>query len=134
MVLARGALPSGVDRAIAEVEADLGARRAFVRSLGPALYDCVAEVAPGAGIERDAVLDDGRFAWGDVLTTDRRPEKVPISPLVAAVLRALDGRSTLDEVVARLAGGDEARTAALRSHLPLLVETMHAEGVLELRR
>ena len=33
-----------------------------------------------------------------------------------------------------VAGGDEARAAALRAHLPLLVETLHAEGVLELRR
>jgi hypothetical protein len=116
------------------VEADLGARRTFVRSLGPALFGYVAEVAPGVVLGRDAVLDDGRFEWGDVLSTDRRSEKVPISPLVAAVLRALDGSSTLDEVVGHLAGGDEERAAALRAHVPQLVETMHAEGILDLHR
>lgn len=134
MVLARGALPDGVEGAIAEVEADLGARRSFVRELGAALFDRVADVAPGAAIGRDAVLDDGSFAWGEVLVTERRAEKVPVSPLVAAVFRAIDGRRTLGEVVDRLAAGDAARAAALRSHLPLLIETMHAEGVVELGR
>jgi hypothetical protein len=134
VVLAQGELPGGVDRAIAAVEADLDDRRAFVRGLGPALFDRVASLAAGVTVGRDAVLDDGRFTWGDALSSAQRPEKVPISPLVAAVLDALDGRRTLGEVADGLAGPDEGRRAALRSHLPLLVETMYAEGALHLRR
>lgn len=134
VVLAQGELPAGVDRAIADVEAELAERRAFVHGLGPALFEHVVSVSPGVTIGRDAVLDDGRFAWGAVLASDRRPEKVPVSPLVAAVLLALDGRQTLHEVIDQLSGSDDERRAALRSLVPLLVETMHAEGAVEIRR
>jgi hypothetical protein len=134
VVLAQGELPAGMDRAITDVEADLAERRAFVRGLGPALFEHVASISPGVTIERDAVLDDGRFVWGAVLASDRRPEKVPVSPLVASVLLALDGRHTLDEVIDHLTGSDDERRAALRSLVPLLVETMHAEGAVEIRR
>jgi halogenation protein CepH len=132
-VLAQGSLPEGLADAISAVEADLGGRRAYVRSLGPALLERVAVAAPGVRVGRDAVLDDGRFTWGEALSSPQRPEKVPVSPLVAAVLAALDGRRTLGEVVAALAGGDEARARALGQHLPLIVETLHADGAIELR-
>ena len=135
IVLARGALPAGVDRAIAEVEADLG--RPGGRSCAASDRRCSTtspRSRPTSPSGATQSSHDGRFEWGAVLTSARRTEKVPVSPLVVAVLRAFDGRRTLDEVVDRLAGADEARSAALRSHLPLLVETMHAEGVLELRR
>jgi flavin-dependent dehydrogenase len=131
-VLAQGRLPGDLDRAIAEVEADLAARRHHVRSLGAALGSRVASLAPGVSLARDVVLDDGRFAWGDTLSSPTRPEKVPLSPLVAAVLRSLDGRRTLGDVVDGLAAGDDARRSALSAHLPLLVETLFADGAIEL--
>jgi hypothetical protein len=132
MVLAQGAIPEAVDDAIAEAEDDLAGRRTFVRELGPALFDQVASVAD-ITIGRDAVFADGSFAWGAVIASARRTEKVPVSGLVVAVLRALDGRRTLGEVADELAGGDGARRTALRAHLPVLVETLHAEGAIDLR-
>jgi flavin-dependent dehydrogenase len=130
-VLAQGNLPAGLEGAIASVEADLAARRDHVQGLGPALLDEVARRAPGVAVGRDAVLDGGRFVWGETLSTPNRSERVPVSPLVATVVRALDGRR-LAEVLDDLSGGDDARRAALAAHLPPLIGTLYADGAVEL--
>ena len=135
MVLAGGALPSDVDRAIAAWRPT---------SAGPA----VVRAGPGAGAVRlrrrrcaRRRHRPRRRAGRRALRVGRRshdrsaaPEKVPISPLVAAV----SAPSTAAAPSRRSTSGWPEVTrrgqAAFRSHLPSLVETMHAEGILELRR
>jgi flavin-dependent dehydrogenase len=132
VVLAQGSLPAGLEDAIAAVEADLGARRDFVRGLGPGLAEQVPSLAAGVTLGRGAVLDEGRFAWGVALATPGRAERVPLSALVAAVVEAMDGRRTIAEVADAVAGADEGRRAALAALLPVIVETLHAEGSIDL--
>src|SRR5581483_3158708 len=97
-VLERGELPDEVWESVAAVQTGREARRERLKALsapGPHGESGIARaifcLTPGARVERRPVLDAGEFVWGDVLITAGYPEGTPCSPLVAALVRSLDG-------------------------------------------
>ena len=72
--------------------------------------DAPLRLADGVRLQRQPVLDDGRFVWGVGLVTDGHPEGLPCSALVAQLLTRLNGRRTATDAIADLCNGLDAAT------------------------
>jgi len=104
VVLERGELPRDFADAVATLERAQTERATVARDrLGsPRASAVVPTLAPGAVVERRAVLAEGAFAWGNVLSAPHRPEGVEVSPLVHRLIELCDGRRPVADLVAAL--------------------------------
>ncbi len=125
-VLDRGHVPDSAREAIREIEAD---RRARADALGfESIMSAKPSMAAGARIERMPIFADGEFQWSEALISPQRPEGVPVSRMVAALVSEIDGRTAARDLAARLSGGiasAEERRAASR----MIVETLRILAV-----
>ena len=138
VVLERGDAPAGFAGDVDALESERAARRrAWDGALSgghppAALLAAIARPSAGVRVERKPVLEGGEFVWGDVLVSGSRPEGTPISPLVARLLAALDGRRSLaealEDVVADLPADRAGRMGA-----PLLTTLgiLYVDGVID---
>ena len=138
VVLERGDAPAGFAGDVRALETDRAARRrAWDRALAggrppAALLAATPRPSAGVHVERKPVLEGGEFVWGDVLVSGNRPEGTPISPLVARLLAALDGRrrlvEALEDVVADLPADRAGRMGA-----PILATLgiLYVDGVID---
>ena len=113
-VLDRGDLPDGLRQSILDVES---ARQARGEGFNPAsAMDAVPVPADGVRLERKPVFVDGEFQWSIVLVSPQRPQGVPVSDLVAALLSRIDGHQTTRQLIDRLTEGvtsaDQKRAAS----------------------
>ena len=143
VVLERGELPPDFAEAVHVVEQAQAerARRAQELLASPRAGDLVPVLAPGARVERKAVLAEGAFAWGHVLSAPHRPEGIEISPFIQRLVELCDGRRTVAELTTAL-GGDRVGSSA-ESRGPMATSThtlvqalriLHVDGVIaELR-
>ncbi|MDZ7727336.1 MAG: tryptophan 7-halogenase [Dehalococcoidia bacterium] len=122
-VLEQGELPADFADALEELEkARTERQNAFDHLLQESPRELLRS-QPGpptdAVLERKPVLTDGEFEWGDVVSTEQRPEGTPVSPLVATLFRQLDGQRTLGSILQELTAGAEGerRGALLQSAL-----------------
>ena len=124
-VLDRGDLPTDVWRDIRDIESRRGSRRAEFDARSP--LDAVPVLAEGVRLERRPVVVDGDFRWRAVLLSPPRPEGVPVSELVLALVSEIDGVRSTRQIVDRLtegvASGDqrEMGTQAVVDALRILV-------------
>jgi flavin-dependent dehydrogenase len=127
-VLERSALPPGFRARLGELEQERGARD---RELGSRdLRLARPRAAPGVRVERRAMLGEGRFVRGDVLIAPDRVD-LPVSALVAELLRLSDGTRSLDEIARTLEKGDVV-PARVREPLERAVRILHRDGALDL--
>ena len=130
VVLTEGDLPAGFRSAVEEAEADLTTRRAEVASLGDRLASAVPVLARRTRVERKPVLEGDRFAWGHVLVSAERSEGVPVSRLVAELVRSIDGRRSVGELCDGLLAGlarEDGRRAPLVENLRFVVGTLYVD-------
>ena len=131
-VLDRGDLPTGLRQSIHEVEST---RRTRADGFDPAsALDAVPVATEGVRLDRKPVFADGEFQWSIVLISPQRPNGVPISDLVAALLSRIDGRLTTRQLIARLTEGvtsPDHKQAASDAILHSLY-VLHTEGAVEL--
>ncbi len=131
-VLARGELPEGFAAGLARAEGDMTSRRDRLSLLASGLPDAVPGLAGDVAIERRPVLGEGEFVWGTVLTSGRRPEGVQLSPLVADLLRRVDGRQTVEELITSVVAPYPAASASrLRPSLLFAIQTLFVEGAID---
>ena len=97
VALSKGLLPQAFGNSVAAVESERRRRRA--EGLPP---DAPLQLAAGARLQRQPVLEGDRFVWGVGLVTDAHSEGIPCSALVSQLLSRLDGQSTASEAVASL--------------------------------
>src|SRR5262249_32253657 len=104
VVLERGLLPADFAAAGRALERARAGRARPGRELLDSARsgDVVPVLAPGTRVERKAVLGDGAFAWGNVLTAAHRPEGVEVSALVHRLVELCDGRRSVAEIVTAL--------------------------------
>jgi hypothetical protein len=132
VVLARGDLPEGFADSLARAEGDLASRRARLTLIGSRLVTAAPRLAPDASVVRQPVLGEDEFVWGSVLTSARRPEGVPCSPVVADLLRRIDGRTSVGALIAAVSGRHPAQPAdRLRHSLLFAVETLFVDGAID---
>ena len=124
-VLERGEAPPEFKSSIAEVEADRAQRQTTLNSfltpdgiMHPVFYDAVPFLDQGVGIKRKPVLGQGRFDWGNVLTTSSQPEGTPCSTLVAEIVSLIDGRTSISGLKAKLQEGRD------QSHADIIERTL----------
>ena len=102
-VLDRGDLPTGLRQSIHEVEST---RRTRGGAFDPAsALDAIPVPAEGICLKRRPVFADGEFQWSIVLVSPQRPQGVPVSDLVAALLSRIDGHHTTRQLIDRLTEG-----------------------------
>ncbi len=133
-VLGYGQPPAGFTEGLRQVEGVRGARRARLDGelSGEAMRRAMPRMAGGAALRRKPVVGEGEFQWGYVLTTPDRPEGIPCSDLVAVVVSMVDGKTTVGDILGRVAarvGGAQAETVE-RSAMEAL-GIMYVDGVVE---
>ncbi|PKB66002.1 MAG: hypothetical protein BZY81_08450 [SAR202 cluster bacterium Io17-Chloro-G4] len=108
-VLEHGDAPSEFISSVGQVETDRARRQADLSAfLDPSgamhhmFYSAVPSLAPGVTVVRKPVLGEGRFDWGNVIVTPSQPEGTPCSALVAEVASAIDGRTPVRGLMAKL--------------------------------
>jgi hypothetical protein len=117
MVFEHGEPPLGIRQAIEAIEGERAERTREMAALqardGKAsLLASRPLLAPGVSVERQAVLGDGEFVWGNVITVAGRTDSVPVSAPIGRIVAAIDGASTLGELVTRSAGDSSPDVAA----------------------
>ena len=120
-VLERGDLPASFTESVRAVESERNARAAVFDSV--AALDAIPKLAAGARVERRPIFADGQFQWSHALITDDRPDGLPVSPLVSALLSGMDGQRSARAIAERLSAGatpeqrrmiEKAAVAAMR--------------------
>ncbi len=114
VVLDRGELPPDFLEAVRALEQAQSDRAQRARELlaSPRAGDLVPVLAAATVVERKAVLAEGAFAWGHVLSAPHRPEGIEVSSLVRRLVELCDGRRTIAELATALSGAAPPRSDA----------------------
>ena len=138
-VLEKGEPPEDFVNSVREVEGQRAARRvqweeamADARAGDTRLLMAAPKLADGVRVQRKAVLGEGEFVWGTVLTTVSQPEGTPASGLVAGLVSMIDGNATVGELLANMRAQGNAEQAAMldRSVLTTL-QILYVDGTIE---
>jgi hypothetical protein len=120
------------------LESERKARRARLATLVPETGDghtTLHRLAPrldiGVRVERQPILAEGEFVWGYVLRTAGYPEGMPCSALVARLVSAIDGDTSVEALVARLGEGREAgERAVIEGHIMATLQILYVDGTI----
>ena len=105
VALERGEPPADVVegvRAVERARAERAARLSADSLTQDALLAAVPRLAPGTVLERKPIVAEGEFVWGHVLVTPDRPEGMPCSDLVGALVSRIDGRAAVADILAAI--------------------------------
>jgi flavin-dependent dehydrogenase len=130
VVLERGELPPDFReavRALGQAQSDR-AQRARELLASPRAGDLVPVLAAATVVERKAVLAEGVFAWGHVLSAPHRQEGIEVSSLIRRLVELCDGRRTIAELATALSGaaprGDTGPPPAVDAVTRTLVQAL----------
>jgi FAD-dependent halogenase len=131
-VLAQGEVPGGFVEGVRRVERELAAREDRITAGGDALLQAVPRLAADATIVSRPVLGSDEFEWGWALTSTARPEGVECSRLVADLLRRVDGRRSVDQLVRSISASyaPDIRPK-IRESVLFAVRTLYVEGAID---
>lgn len=136
MVFEHGDAPPEFVDGIRAIEGDRAARQQRLNGIPPtgrpaAILASVPAVATGTSVEQQAVLGEGEFAWGMVITAPGRPGNVPVSPFVAQLVAAIDGATPLEVLVRSIAPGlEDDAMARLLLVATRAVEVLYVDGLI----
>ena len=133
-VLDRGHAPERFIESVRKVETERLARTEWLTALAGdpqrnQLLNAVPRLAEGVRVEQKPVLAEGEFVRGHVLNTVSQPEGTPCSPIVAAVIAAVDGQSSISDIVDSLGQHlDQAGHAQLEEAVSRTIEILYVDG------
>ena len=133
-VLDRGHAPEEFIESVRVVESERRSRTAWLSALAGdpqrnQLLNAVPHLAEGVKVEPKPVLAEGEFVRGHVLNTMSQPEGAPCSPLVAAVIAAVDGRKSVSDIVDGLGQHlDQSGHAQLEEAVSRTIEILYVDG------
>ena len=139
VVLARGEAPQDFLSSVKEVESERAIRisrwdEAISRARAgeDGLLQAVPRLSAGVEIKRKAVLGEGEFVWGTVLTTVSQPEGTPSSGLVARLVSMIDGDASVGQLLSAMRSQSDPGQAELldRSVLTTL-QILYVDGTIE---
>jgi flavin-dependent dehydrogenase len=136
VVLEHGAAPAQFVASVRTVEAERQARRARLAAARThtdvtrtTLYQAIPHLATGIAVQRKPILAAGEFVWGHVLITAGYPEGTPCSDLVAALVRRIDGRTSVAELLAILCAHSEAaQQAQVATSVLTALQILYVDG------
>jgi hypothetical protein len=133
-VLDRGHAPERFIESVRKVETERLARTEWLTALAGdpqrnQLLNAVPRLAEGVTVEQKPVLAEGEFVRGHVMNTVSQPEGTPCSPIVAAVIAAVDGQSSISDIVDSLGQHlDQAGHAQLEEAVSRTIEILYVDG------
>lgn len=131
VVLDRGELPDAFRSSVNEVLVEQGEVRASLARAGTDVLQRCPRTAEGVQVVMKPLLADGQFVMGYALISAARPEGVPCSEFVRALVACCDGTTPVTEV-ARQLGGASADSAQLLQATLDTVSILTVEGMLEI--
>ena len=135
-VLDRGQAPEEFIESVRAVESERRSRTAWLTALAGdpqrnQLLNAVPHLADGVQVQFKPVLAEGEFVRGHVLNTVSQPEGTPCSPLVAAVIGAIDGQKSVGDIVDGLGAHlDQAGHAQLEEAVSRTIEILYVDGTM----
>lgn len=137
-VLDHGDAPAQFKASIDQVESERATRQSQLTSfmtpggiMHPVFYDAVPCLAPGVEIKRKPVLGQGRFDWGNVITSTSQPEGTPCSGLVAEIVSMIDGRTPISGLIAKLQQGrDQSQVGIIERTVVNAVHILYVDGAI----
>jgi len=134
VVLDRGQAPEEFIESVRTVETERLARTQWLAALAAdpqrnQILNAVPRLAEGVQVQRKPVLAEGEFVPGQVLNTVSQPEGTPCSPLVAAVIREIDGQKSVADIVDGMGQHlDQAAHAQLEEAVSRTIEILYVDG------
>ena len=137
-VLDRGEAPPEFIASVGQVETDRAQRQSLLTSflnhdgvMHPVFYAAVPCLAPGVAVKRKPVLGQGRFDWGNVITTTHQPEGTPCSGMVAEIVSIIDGRAPISGLIVKLQQGrDQSQASIIERALVNTVHILYVDGTI----
>ena len=138
-VLDRGQAPTDFVASVGAVEAERAERRELIAhfqsdgvSVEGRIKRAVPKLARGVQVERKPVVGEGEFVWGYVVTTPDNPEGTPCSGLVAKLISLIDGRASVQELIAKLGEGlDNIQACKIESSALPALQILYVDGAVE---
>tara|TARA_Y100000588_G_scaffold90312_3_gene97163 strand:+ start:2277 stop:3914 length:1638 start_codon:yes stop_codon:yes gene_type:complete len=136
VVLERGHAPEEFTESIRAVETERRARTEWLAALAGdpqrnQLLNAIPLIAEGVKVEEKPVLAEGEFVRGHVLNTISQPEGTPCSPIVAAVITAVDGQKSVADIVDSLGQHlDQSAHAQLEEAVSRTIEILFVDGAI----
>ena len=138
VVLERGVPPSGFVSGVQEVESKREERRSRLISISASpditqtpFYRAVPRLALDVYVEWKPVITEGEFVWSHVLTTSNHREGLPCSSLVARMVSLMDGRISVEGLLAKLCeGSDEAQRTQIESGVVNALGILYIDGTI----
>ena len=97
----------------------------------PVFYDAVPCLDQGVEVKRKPVLGQGRFDWGNVISTPSQPEGTPCSALVAEIVSIIDGRTSISGLIAKLQEGrNQTHADTIERTLITTVHILYVDGTI----
>ncbi|MDA1129311.1 MAG: FAD-dependent oxidoreductase [Chloroflexi bacterium] len=133
-VLDRGQAPDRFIDSVRAVESERRARTTWLAALAGdpqrnQLLKAIPRLAEGVQVQLKPVLAEGEFVRGHVLNSVSQPEGTPCSPLVAAVIAAVDGQKSVLDIVDGLGSHlDQAGHAELEVAVSRTIEILYVDG------
>ena len=134
VVLDRGQAPEEFIESVRTVESERRSRTQWLAALAAdpqrhQVLNAVPRLAEGVQVQRKPVLAEGEFVQGHVLNTVSQPDGTPCSPLVAAVIGAVDGQKSVADIVDGLGQHlDQAGHAQLEEAVSRTIEILYVDG------
>lgn len=135
-VIAHGDAPTSFVSSVEAVEAERAQRRYILDKAGSdAIAAAVPRLSSSAKVERKPVLEGDEFRWGLVLTSDQRPEGMPLSLPVARLLNNADGNFSVAELSAHISDAagviDADARSTMTEQLVAAVGILYVDGAIE---
>ena len=142
-VLEQGQAPEGFISNVKAVEDERALRRVKLEAAmdqtggkEPSIYQAVPRLSPEVSIERQPVLGEGEFVWGQVITSGDGSagdsQSTPCSPLVAMLVSQIDGQTAVADLLAGLVQGRDANQAAqITQNILAALQILYADGSIE---
>ena len=134
VVLDRGQAPEEFIESVRTVETERLARTQWLAALAAdpqrnQILNAVPRLAEGVQVQQKPVLAEGEFVPGQVLNTVSQPEGTPCSPLVAAVIREIDGQKSVADIVDGMGQHlDQAAHSQLEVAVSRTIEILYVDG------
>ena len=129
-VLHRAELPVSFENKVEETTQDRKAATLELRSLGSSVLDLKFRKAAGVRLSAAAVLGDGEFEDGYLVSQSSRDD-FPVSPFVAILLNRCDGQRSARAIADDLGERTGAQQQTIYDLVAASLESLYVEGVIE---
>ena len=137
-VMERGEAPKELLVGVSAVESERASRREWFLSvtgdsetvLSP-IFNMAPCLSQQVKVQGRAVLGEGEFVWGHVLTSPSQPEGTRCSNMVASMVSLINGRNTVANILANLSDGvNKGRYPQIMASAMSALQILYIDGAI----